>query len=112
MTTDELPSTRPNEARPTKFDQHQSPAERPQRPEPEADRRRRRSRSIIVIFIVANDHDHHDQLLAVHTWHTTVRWSIFIAILLGVALDRLLICGLRAGASETEGDDAPTPTKD
>ena len=29
------------------------------------------------------------------TWHTTVRWAILIAILVGVLLDRLVSYGLR-----------------
>jgi uncharacterized integral membrane protein len=50
--------------------------------------------AIVVVFIIANDHNT-EVSFGFFTWHTTVRWSIFIAILLGVALDRLLIFGLR-----------------
>lgn len=49
---------------------------------------------IVVVFIVANGH-RTEISFGVWTWETTVRWSIFIAILLGVALDRLLIWGMR-----------------
>jgi uncharacterized integral membrane protein len=49
---------------------------------------------IIGIFIAANS-----KVTTISfwlfTWHTTVRWSIFIAILLGILLDRLLIWGWR-----------------
>ncbi len=49
---------------------------------------------VIVIFIIANDHETKIKFV-VFTWDTTVRWSIFIALLLGVALDRLVIWGMR-----------------
>ncbi len=49
---------------------------------------------VILIFIIANDHETKIKFV-VFTWDTTVRWSIFIALLLGVALDRLLIWGLK-----------------
>ncbi len=46
--------------------------------------------AVVVVFIIANDHTTKISF-GVYTWETTVRWAIFIAILLGVALDRLLI---------------------
>jgi uncharacterized integral membrane protein len=49
---------------------------------------------IIVAFIIANDHPTEIKFV-LFSWDTTVRWSIFIAVLLGVALDRLVIWGLR-----------------
>ncbi len=50
--------------------------------------------ALIAVFIIANDHETQIKFV-VFTWDTTVRWSIFIALLLGVALDRLVIWGLR-----------------
>jgi uncharacterized integral membrane protein len=49
---------------------------------------------LIGAFIIANDH-HTRIKFVVFSWDTTVRWSIFIAVLLGVALDRLVIWGRR-----------------
>jgi uncharacterized integral membrane protein len=48
----------------------------------------------IAVFIIANDHETKIKFV-VFTWDTTVRWSIFIAVLLGIALDRLVMWGMR-----------------
>lgn len=48
---------------------------------------------ILLIFILRNGHTTRVNLLF-FTWDTTVRWSLFIAVLLGVALDRLVIWGM------------------
>ena len=48
---------------------------------------------VVVVFIIANDHTT-EISFGVVTWETTVRWAIFIAILLGVALDRLVLYAL------------------
>lgn len=49
---------------------------------------------VVVVFIIANDHSTEISFGFFH-WTTTVRWSIFIAVALGVLLDRLLIFGLK-----------------
>lgn len=49
---------------------------------------------VVVVFIIANDHPT-EISFGLFRWNTTVRWSIFIAIALGVVLDRLLIFGLQ-----------------
>jgi uncharacterized integral membrane protein len=49
---------------------------------------------VIAVFIIANDRPV-EISFAVVTWETTVRWAIFIAVLLGIALDRVLIFGMR-----------------
>jgi uncharacterized integral membrane protein len=49
---------------------------------------------VIGVFIIANDHDTQIKFVF-FTWDTTVRWSIFIALVLGVLLDRLVIWGMR-----------------
>ncbi len=49
---------------------------------------------VIAVFIIANDKPV-EISFAVFTWETTVRWAIFIAVLLGIALDRLLVFGMR-----------------
>jgi protein-S-isoprenylcysteine O-methyltransferase Ste14 len=63
---------------------------------------------IIVIFIAANS-----KITTISfwlfTWHTTVRWSIFIAILLGIALDRLFIWGWRRRQDPKRQHDDDTP---
>jgi uncharacterized integral membrane protein len=49
---------------------------------------------VIAVFIIANDKPV-EVSFAVFTWETTVRWAIFIAVLLGIALDRLFSYGMR-----------------
>ena len=49
---------------------------------------------VVAVFIIANDKPV-EISFAVFTWETTVRWAIFIAVLLGIALDRLLLYGMR-----------------
>lgn len=47
----------------------------------------------IVVFIIAND-DPTTVSFGVFDWDTTVRWSIFIAVVLGIVLDRLVMWSL------------------
>jgi uncharacterized integral membrane protein len=49
---------------------------------------------LMLIFIIRNGHVTRINFLF-FSWDTTVRWSIFIAIALGIALDRLIIWGLK-----------------
>lgn len=44
----------------------------------------------VLVFILRNG-DETEIDFMVFNWDTTVRWSIFIAIVLGVALDRLFL---------------------
>ncbi len=50
--------------------------------------------AVVMIFIVANDKPVQVSFW-LFTWETTVRWAIFIAVLLGIALDRLFSYGMR-----------------
>jgi uncharacterized integral membrane protein len=63
--------------------------------------------ALIAIFIIANDHPTQIKFV-LFTWDTTVRWSIFIALVLGVVLDRLVIWGRR----RRKQNDRPTPTEE
>jgi len=76
-----------------KFDHHQSPSDGRGGPSPRLIVAAVLA-VIIGIFIAANSKVTTISFWAFQ-WHTTVRWSIFIAILLGIALDRLLIWGRR-----------------
>jgi protein-S-isoprenylcysteine O-methyltransferase Ste14 len=76
-----------------KFDHHQSPSDGRDGPGPKLIGAAILA-VIIGIFIAANSKVTTISFWAFQ-WHTTVRWSIFIAILLGIALDRLLIWGWR-----------------
>ncbi len=49
---------------------------------------------VVAVFIIANDKPV-EISFAVFTWETTVRWAIFIAVLLGIALDRLFSFAMR-----------------
>jgi uncharacterized integral membrane protein len=49
---------------------------------------------VAMIFIIANDKPVEISFW-LFTWETTVRWAIFIAVLLGIALDRLFGWGMR-----------------
>jgi uncharacterized integral membrane protein len=60
--------------------------------------------AIIAIFIIKNGHATRISFLF-FSWDTTVRWSIFIAIVLGMALDRLLGWGLRRRKSADDKDE-------
>lgn len=46
--------------------------------------------ALIVVFILKNSAETTIDFM-VFDWNTTVRWSIFIAVLLGVLLDRLFL---------------------
>lgn len=50
--------------------------------------------AVVMIFIVANDKPVEISFW-LFTWETTVRWAIFIAVLLGIALDRLFSWSMR-----------------
>lgn len=76
-----------------KFDHHQSPGDGHDGPSPRLIAAAVVA-AVIVIFIVAN-HQTVKISFWLFQWETTVRWSIFIAMLLGVALDRLFIWGMR-----------------
>jgi protein-S-isoprenylcysteine O-methyltransferase Ste14 len=76
-----------------KFDHHQSPSDGRDGPGPKLIAAAILA-VIIGIFIAANSKVTTISFW-VFQWHTTVRWSIFIAIVLGLALDRLLIWGWR-----------------
>jgi uncharacterized integral membrane protein len=63
---------------------------------------------VVAVFIIANDHTTKISF-GVYTWETTVRWAIFIAVLLGVALDRLVLYAFRRRsdrkAARQQGDE-------
>jgi uncharacterized integral membrane protein len=60
---------------------------------------------VLLIFILRNSHTTTINFLF-FSWDTTVRWSLFIAVVLGVALDRLIIWGLaRHKAHEEQNAD-------
>jgi uncharacterized integral membrane protein len=67
---------------------------------------------VLLIFILRNGHSTTINFLF-FSWDTTVRWSLFIAVLLGVGLDRLVIWGLarrkshedQANTDDSTGDD-------
>jgi hypothetical protein len=88
-----------------KFDHHQSPSDGRDGPGPKLIGAVILA-IIIGIFIAANS-----KVTTISfwlfTWHTTVRWSIFIAILLGLALDRLVIWGWRRRKDPQQPDDSP-----
>lgn len=46
--------------------------------------------AVIVVFILRNSDDTEIDFMF-FDWNTTVRWSIFIAVLLGVLLDRVIL---------------------
>jgi len=66
---------------------------------------------VLLIFILRNGHATTINFLF-FSWDTTVRWSLFIAVLLGVGLDRLIVWGLarhksheaQADATDAAGD--------
>lgn len=93
-----------------KFEHHQQPGEGHQRPSP-----RLIAAAIvavvIVVFIVANDKSTTISFW-LFKWDTTVRWSIFIAMLLGVVLDRLLIWGFRRHRDPKNHKGLASPAKD
>jgi protein-S-isoprenylcysteine O-methyltransferase Ste14 len=88
-----------------KFDHHHSPSEGHNRPGPKLILAAVLA-VIIVIFIAANSKTTTISFW-LFTWTTTVRWSIFIAILLGLALDRLVIWGWRRRKDPQQADDSP-----
>jgi hypothetical protein len=59
---------------------------------------------VIGVLIVANDTETQIKFVFFN-WDTTVRWSIFIALLLGVLLDRLVIWGMH----RRQQNDRPAP---
>jgi|CXWK01.1.fsa_nt_gi uncharacterized integral membrane protein len=46
--------------------------------------------ALIVVFILKNSDETQIDFMF-FDWNTTVRWSIFIAVLLGVLLDRVIL---------------------
>lgn len=46
--------------------------------------------ALIVVFILRNSDETQIDFMF-FDWNTTVRWSIFIAVVLGVLLDRLIL---------------------
>ena len=63
---------------------------------------------VLLIFILRNGHPTTINFLF-FSWDTTVRWSLFITLLLGIALDRLIIWGMHRRKSQEQ---APTPQPD
>jgi uncharacterized integral membrane protein len=63
---------------------------------------------ILLVFILRNGHPIRVNFLF-FSWDTTVRWLLFITILLGIALDRLVIWGMgrrkHHDGSEQKDDD-------
>lgn len=59
---------------------------------------------VIVAFVIANG-NHTRINFVVFKWDTTVRWSIFIAALLGAGLDRLLSWGRRRHKKEQNAEE-------
>jgi uncharacterized integral membrane protein len=59
---------------------------------------------LIVAFVIANGHATRINFV-VFKWDTTVRWSIFIAALLGAGLDRLMLWGKRHHKKEHKNDE-------
>ncbi|MEI8240271.1 MAG: hypothetical protein WCI22_12715 [Actinomycetota bacterium] len=57
---------------------------------------------VMIVFVVRNGHATSINFLF-FSWDTTVRWSLFIAILLGVALDRLVIWGRARRKKDHDG---------
>lgn len=45
--------------------------------------------AFIVVFVLKNDHKTTIDFM-IFDWDTTVRWSIFIALIIGVVLDRVV----------------------
>ena len=43
--------------------------------------------AFIVVFVLKNDHETEIDFM-LFNWTTTVRWSIFIALIIGIVLDR------------------------
>lgn len=94
-----------------KFDQHQEPGDGREGPSPKLIAALIVA-IVIVIFIVANDKTTSISFW-LFKWETTVRWSIFIAILLGIVLDRLLIWGFRRRKDDKrQNKQLPPPSKD
>ena len=50
--------------------------------------------AVIVLFILGNGHEAEINFLLFH-WKTTVRFAILVAVVLGVALDRVVDYGLK-----------------
>ena len=94
----------------TKFDHHSQPSDGHDGPSPKLILAAIVA-VIIVIFIVANDKTTTISFW-LFKWETTIRWSIFIAILLGIALDRLLIWGFRRHNEPKKSKNLPPPSKD
>jgi uncharacterized integral membrane protein len=49
---------------------------------------------VILLFILGNGHEAEINFLLFH-WKTTVRFAIMVAVLLGVALDRVFDYGMK-----------------
>jgi uncharacterized integral membrane protein len=59
--------------------------------------------AVIAIFIIANDKPVQVSFW-LWEWDTTVRWAIFIAVLLGIVLDRLFSYGMRRRSDNKRRD--------
>ncbi len=88
-----------------KFDRHMSAADPKNGPSPRLIAALLLA-GVIVVFIIANGHATRIDFV-LFKWDTTVRWSIFIAIVLGIVLDRLVGWGMRRRkAAADEQNDA------